>query len=78
MARLQGKVVNKEEKDKVISLETMSGTFSNKSFYSILEPRRSMLFLIDIVHPRQASLFGKHLGESSYTKLVLEERLNTS
>ena len=44
LSRLQDKVVNGEGGDKVIWLETKSGTFFVKSLYSILKPRRLGLF----------------------------------
>ena len=61
LERLQNKVVVEGREDKVYWLETKSGTFFVKSFYSSLEVRRSMLFLVGIVWnvwvPRKMSFF---------------------
>lgn len=60
-SRLQAKVVNWEEVNKVIWLETKSGTLSIKSIYFVLEPKRSVPFSIGAIWngwvPPKASFF---------------------
>ena len=76
--------MNGEGEDKVIWLETKSGTFSIKSLYSILERGRLVPFPLGVVWnawvPPKASFFffylGGTLGKSSNSRPVLEGRLD--
>lgn len=47
--RLQGKVVNGEQADKVVQLNSRNDTFSVKSLYVVLESRSSIPFLIKVI-----------------------------